>query len=68
VAKDPKIKVGQLWRRRHDGKAFIPAVRSPKGDGWLDRKGHKRTEEELYKRYVLVAIDGTASKRSKKKG
>jgi hypothetical protein len=30
-------------------------------------EGHKRTEEELYTRYVLVAIDGTASKRSTKK-
>ena len=28
-----KIKVGQLWRRRWDGKAFFPAVRV--AYGWL---------------------------------
>jgi hypothetical protein len=49
------IKVGQLWRRRLDGRRFIPAHRV--ADGWLDRAGIKRTESDLHQKYVLVPLD-----------
>ena len=50
-----KIKVGQLWRRRRDGKAFIPAVRV--GDAWLNKAGNKRTAQQLHQKYVRVDLD-----------
>jgi hypothetical protein len=46
------VRVGQLWRRRRDGKAFIPAHRA--ADGWVDRSGIRRTAVELRDGYVLV--------------
>jgi hypothetical protein len=49
------IKVGQLWRRRLDGRRFIPARRVT--DGWLDLVGIKRTECELRQNYTLVPLD-----------
>ncbi len=49
------IKVGQLWRRRLDGRRFIPARRV--ADGWLDLVGIKRTECELRQNYTLVPLD-----------
>ena len=47
-----KIKVGQLWRRRADGKAFIPAVKV--ADGWLNKAGNKRTAKQLHEKYVRI--------------
>jgi hypothetical protein len=49
------IKVGQLWRRRLDGRRFIPARRV--ADGWLDLAGIKRTDSDLRHKYVLVPLD-----------
>jgi len=46
------VRVGQLWRRRRDGRAFIPAHRA--ADGWLDKSGLRRTAAELRHEYVLV--------------
>ncbi len=53
------IKVGQLWRRRLDGRRFIPARRI--ADGWLDLTGIKRTKAELHQKYVLVPLDDCQS-------
>jgi hypothetical protein len=50
-----EVRVGQLWRRRLDGRRFIPATRV--ADGWLDRSGVKRTAAELHEKYVLVRVD-----------
>ena len=47
-----KINVGQLWRRRGDGKAFIPAVKV--ADGWLNKAGNKRTAKQLHEKYVWI--------------
>ena len=60
-----KIKVGQLWRRRRDGKAFIPAVKV--ADGWLNKAGNKRTAKELNEKYVWVELDDDARPKKKKK-
>lgn len=49
------IRVGQLWRRRLDGRRFIPARRVV--DGWLDLAGIKRTERDLREKYVLMPLD-----------
>ncbi len=49
------IKVGQLWRRRLDGRRFIPARRV--ANGWLDLAGIKRSERELRENYVHMPID-----------
>jgi hypothetical protein len=49
------VKVGQLWRRRLDGRRFIPARRV--ADGWVDLAGIKRTERELHEKYVIVPLD-----------
>ena len=60
-----KIKVGQLWRRRRHGKAFIPAVRV--ADGWLNKAGNKRTAKQLHEKYVRVNLgDGPTPKTTKK--
>jgi hypothetical protein len=59
-----RIKVGQLWRRRRDGRAFIPAHRV--ADGWRDKAGRKRTEAELRAKYVLVHIDDGPGRRGKR--
>jgi hypothetical protein len=57
VGKDqPTIRIGQLWRRRHDGRAFIPVFGSDDGGTWLDRRGIKRTAADLRTKYVLVPI------------
>jgi hypothetical protein len=53
-----EVRVGRLWRRRRDGKAFIPAKRV--AGGWLDRSGVKRTADELRDKYVHVVIDDAA--------
>ena len=50
-----EIRVGQLWRRRLDGRRFIPAHRV--ADGWLDLAGIKRTESDLHQKYVLMPLD-----------
>jgi hypothetical protein len=47
-----EIRVGQLWRRRRDGRPFIPARKVT--DGWLDRLGRKRTPVVLRTQYLLV--------------
>ena len=62
-----KIKVGQLWRRRADGKAFIPAVKV--ADGWLNKAGNKRTAKQLQEKYVRIDLDDdtTSKKKPKKK-
>ena len=53
---EPAIRVGQLWRRRYDGRAFIPAHRTADGHVWLDRHGIKRTATDLRAKYVLVPL------------
>lgn len=50
-----RVRVGQLWRRRRDGKAFIPAHHV--GAGWLNKAGNRRTAGELRDSYVLVPLD-----------
>ena len=60
-----KIKVGQLWRRRADGKAFIPAVKV--ADGWLNKAGNKRTVKQLHEKYVRIDIGDDATPKNKKK-
>ena len=60
-----KIKVGQLWRRRKDGKAFIPAVKVH-GE-WLNKAGNKRTPSELHEKYVLIDLDAAPKKSKKRK-
>jgi hypothetical protein len=59
-----KIKVGQLWRRRRDGKAFIPAVKV--ADGWLNKAGNKRTAKQLHEKYVRVDLSDDARAKKKK--
>ena len=54
-----KIKVGQLWRRRKDGKAFKPAVKVD--GGWLDKSGTKRTVSQLHEKYVRIDFDDDAA-------
>jgi hypothetical protein len=49
------IRVGQLWRRRLDGRRSIPVHRV--ADGWLDRAGIKPTESDLRQKHVLVTLD-----------
>jgi hypothetical protein len=56
-----EVRVGQLWRRRRDGRPFIPARRVD--GGWLDRAGIKRTSDELRDRYVLVQATEAGSQR-----
>jgi hypothetical protein len=46
------VRIGQLWRRRRDGRAFIPAHQV--ADGWLDKSGVKRTAAQLHDTYLLV--------------
>jgi hypothetical protein len=53
-----RVRIGQLWRRRQDGQAFIPAHRID--GGWMDRAGHRRSCAELTEQYVLVPIDEDA--------
>ena len=60
-----KIKVGQLWRRRADGKAFIPAVKV--ADGWLNKAGNKRTAKQLQEKYVRIDINDDATPKKKKR-
>ena len=48
------VKVGQLWRRRLDGRRFIPARRVR--EGWVDLAGIKRTTAELHQPCVLVPL------------
>ncbi len=60
-----KIKVGQLWRRRRDGKAFIPAVKV--ADGWLNKAGNKRTAKQLHEKYVWIELDDDARPKKKKR-
>ena len=54
-----RIRVGQLWRRRADGKAFIPAVKV--ADGWLNKAGNKRTAKQLHDKYVRIEISDDVS-------
>jgi hypothetical protein len=54
-----RVRVGQLWRRRRDGLAFIPAHRV--AGGWIDKAGHRRTSSQLAENYVLVPIDEDAA-------
>jgi hypothetical protein len=50
------VRVGQLWRRRHDGRAFIPAFKVGE-HVWGDRFGHRRSDAQLQTQYVQIPID-----------
>jgi hypothetical protein len=54
-----RVRVGQLWRRRRDGKAFIPAHHV--GNSWFNKAGVRRTVAELRDSYVLVPVDDDAT-------
>ena len=54
-----RVRVGQLWRRRRDGKAFIPAHHV--GKTWFNKAGIKRTAGELRDSYVLVRVEDDAT-------
>ena len=62
---EDKIKVGQLWRRRKDGKAFIPAVKV--ADGWLNKAGNKRSVKQLHEKYVRIDVNEGALPKEMKK-
>jgi hypothetical protein len=58
VTDQVRVRVGQLWRRRQDGKPFIPAHRV---DGsWMDKAGRRRSGE-LCANYVLIPIADDAA-------
>ena len=61
MADQVRVRVGQLWRRRRDGKAFIPAHHV--GDNWFNKAGIKRTAGELRDKYVLISTDDDAALR-----
>jgi hypothetical protein len=60
-----RVRVGQLWRRRRDGKPFIPAHHVD--NTWFNKAGVKRTAGELRDKYVLISTDDDAAPRGEQR-